>query len=103
MVAKTVQHNLHAEDFIGRWGGDEFLVILHNIEAEHLRSVANKMRVLIATAQLMLDQSKIRATVSIGGTPILAGDTVETILDRMDQGLYSAKAAGRNQVKVIFP
>ncbi len=102
MVAKTVHHNLLADDFIGRWGGDEFLVILHNVEAEKISSVANKLRILINTAQLMLDEAKVKATVSIGGTAVETGDSVETILERTDQALYAAKSAGRDQAKFVF-
>jgi diguanylate cyclase (GGDEF)-like protein len=91
MVAKTVQHNLLADDFVGRWGGDEFLVILHNVEAEKIVAVANKLRILINTAQLMLDESRVKATVSIGGTAVIADDSVEALLDRTDQALYAAK------------
>ncbi|HWR67206.1 MAG TPA: diguanylate cyclase [Bellilinea sp.] len=103
MVAKTVQHNLLADDFVGRWGGDEFLVILHNVEAEKIVAVANKLRILINTAQLMLDESRVKATVSIGGTAVIADDSVEALLDRTDQALYAAKSAGRDRVKIVFP
>lgn len=102
MVAKTVQHNLFADDFVGRWGGDEFLVILHNVEADKIMAVANKLRILINTAQLMLDESRVKATVSIGGTAVIGDDSVEALLNRTDQALYAAKAAGRNQVKIVF-
>jgi len=102
MVAKTVQHNLLADDFVGRWGGDEFLVILHNVEAEKIIAVAHKLRILINTAQLMLDESRIKATVSIGGTAVIADDSVEALLDRTDQALYAAKSAGRDRVKIVF-
>lgn len=102
MLAKTVQHNLLADDFVGRWGGDEFLVILHNVEAEKILAVANKLRILINTAQLMLDESRVKASVSIGGTAVYADDTVEALLDRTDQALYAAKSAGRDRVKIVF-
>lgn len=102
MVAKTIQHNLLADDFVGRWGGDEFLVILHNVEAENIIAVANKLRILINTAQLMLDAAQVKATVSIGGTVVDAGDTIEMLLDRTDQALYAAKSAGRDQAKIVF-
>lgn len=102
MVAKTVQHNLLADDFVGRWGGDEFLVILHNVEADKIMVVANKLRILINTAQLMLDESRIKATVSIGGTAVIGDDSVEALLDRTDQALYAAKSAGRDRVKIVF-
>jgi len=102
-VAKTIQHNLMADDFVGRWGGDEFLVILHNVEAENIIAVANKLRILIKTAQLMLDAAQVNATVSIGGTVVDASDTIEGLLGRTDQALYTAKSAGRDQARILFP
>ncbi len=102
MVAKTLQHNLYAEDFIGRWGGDEFLVILHNVEADKLTSVTDKLRILVASSQLMLGEVNVKTTVSIGGTLVSDDDSVDTLLTRTDLALYAAKSAGRNQIRMVF-
>jgi len=102
MVAKTIQHNLYTHDFVGRWGGDEFIVILHNVEPEDITEVANKLRILIASSQLVFDQQRIRTTVSIGGTTVYSQDTINDLITRIDLALYAAKSAGRNQAQMVF-
>jgi len=98
MVARTLFHNVRPFDFVIRWGGEEFLVILTNIEENDARVVAEKLRSLVARSGLRVAGDIIRVTVSIGVTLARPGDTLETLLKRADASLYESKCAGKNRV-----
>ena len=116
-VAKEV---IRTSDLICRWGGDEFLILLRDCDAEHGSIIAEKVRA--AAEQLIIggaltyrfdeqgsddetlqgtDSSSVdgfRMTVSLGVTQYQAGDTEETLVNRADKALYEAKQGGRNRV-----
>ena len=98
MVANTLKHNVRSSDYVGRWGGEEFIIILVNIEELHLYQIAEKLRLLVGASHYTLGQTNIRVTVSIGGALAATSDSVESLLKRADRLLYQSKAAGRNRV-----
>jgi diguanylate cyclase (GGDEF)-like protein/PAS domain S-box-containing protein len=101
MVAATLQHNLRKSDIIGRWGGDEFLAILYDVESiDNLKHVSDKLRTLVEYSRLDLPTVSLTAKISIGATLLLPADTIETAIHRADQLLYQSKRNGRNQVSV---
>jgi diguanylate cyclase (GGDEF)-like protein/PAS domain S-box-containing protein len=101
MVAATLQHNLRASDVIGRWGGEEFVALLHDVTTlEALRSVANKLRTLVEHSRLDLPDAGLTVTISAGATRLLPTDTTEAAIRRADELLYQSKRNGRNQVSV---
>lgn len=99
-VSQTLNHNIRSSDAIGRWGGEEFVAILTNLQPEYIAEVANKIRLLVENTQTRVDNYFLRVTISIGGTLIRPDDTVETILQRTDQLLYRSKSEGRNRVNI---
>lgn len=98
MVAQTMAHNIRSFDIIGRWGGEEFLVILVNISKEQLQTIAEKLRVLVEHSSLNIGEANIAVTVSIGATIARKGDTVESIVKRADLLMYTSKGNGRNTI-----
>ncbi|HSB03017.1 MAG TPA: GGDEF domain-containing protein, partial [Anaerolineales bacterium] len=101
MVAQTLRHALRATDSTGRWGGEEFIAILHDMrDEEDLRVAAEKVRTLVQHSRLDVDGQGLTVTISIGGTLVLAGDTAESFVARADQLMYRSKQAGRNRVTV---
>ncbi|MCI0520984.1 MAG: sensor domain-containing diguanylate cyclase [Chloroflexi bacterium] len=98
-IAATLKANLRASDYVGRWGGEEFLVILREINPAHLSRIAEKLRALVASSRVIAADGKpIRVTVSIGAALAQEHDTIESLLQRADQLLYRSKAEGRNRV-----
>jgi diguanylate cyclase (GGDEF)-like protein/PAS domain S-box-containing protein len=91
MVAKTLRGTSRPSDVVGRWGGDEFLAVLQNMDEIQLRRSAKKFEGLIRTSNLMVGGSEVSVTVSTGAALILPGDTVETIFQRADEALYETK------------
>jgi diguanylate cyclase (GGDEF)-like protein len=92
MVARTLSRSVRSFDFVGRWGGEEFIGIIRNATEKTLRSVANRCRTLIEDSVLAVDENQIRVTVSIGATLARQEDTMETLLQRADQLMYQSKA-----------
>jgi len=98
-IAQTLRHNCRPFDLVGRWGGDEFLVILKHVNDMQVTTIAKRLRALTARSFIELDDGKIlSATVSIGATSVRMTDTMETVVDRLGQNVYACKRRGGNLV-----
>ena len=97
-VASILENNLRTSDFIGRYGGDEFVVILPNTPKEYSFIVFERIRKIITDKKI---GKKIFVTVSFGVTKAKSKDTPDTIFKRADSALYRAKNNGRNRIEYI--
>ena len=103
VIARTAECCLRPGDALGRYGGEEFLVILADANLAITRSVAERLRSAIERARLQRDGPE-HVTVSVGATvhdPVEAYETVDVVLRRADRALYHAKQSGRNRVSVL--
>jgi diguanylate cyclase (GGDEF)-like protein/PAS domain S-box-containing protein len=98
MVASTLGANVRASDIVGRWGGDEFLIVVSNVDEESIRVTAEKLRMLVEQSSGMSDGTTLTATVSVGCTLARPEDTLETLLARSDELMYESKRTGGNRV-----
>lgn len=94
-VSRRAQNKLRSVDLIGRWGGEEFLVILAETEKENALIVAEGVRKIIESGDYGLDRP---VTVSIGVARFHEHDLPDTLVKRADLALYEAKHGGRNRV-----
>ena len=97
-VSSKLKRDLRVYDVIGRYGGEEFLVMLPQMDLEAAKKVAERMCASIRATPFRVGEKSVRATVSIGVAT--SGGSVEDIFDairRADMGLYKAKNAGRDQ------
>lgn len=101
-LCQRLKDNIRAVDAIGRYGGEEFMVLLPEMEREEALETAERLRVLVADGPLALDGEKTLAlTISIGVAVYPDhGTTVGELCDAADRAMYEAKGAGRNQVCV---
>jgi diguanylate cyclase (GGDEF)-like protein len=100
-VAQVLRNELRSTDVIGRYGGEEFLVVLPETSLEGASAVAEKIReTTAATTIAVADKESVTVTVSIGLAELAGGHVVgaRELLRRADEALYSAKHAGRNRV-----
>jgi diguanylate cyclase (GGDEF)-like protein/PAS domain S-box-containing protein len=101
-VLRTVALTLHgvarAHDFVGRWGGEEFVMIVTGVGEDDLATMAERVRSLVEQSGLRTEQAEIDVTASIGAVIATLEDTVETLIQRADKRMYRSKAAGRNCV-----
>lgn len=103
--AHLVQSCLRKEDLLARYGGEEFVVLVPGASQSAAAALAERIRARIAETPLNAAGHPIRVTVSVGLTSE-SGESLpslEAMLDRADEALYAAKAAGRNRVMALGP
>jgi len=97
-ISKTLSHNSRTFDVYGRWGGEEFIGIIRNTQFEELKSLGERIRILIDNSYIKLAHEEIHVTVTIGATMIKKEDSIESVLNRADMLMYDGKSAGRNRL-----
>jgi diguanylate cyclase (GGDEF)-like protein len=95
-LAALLRSQCRATDLIGRWGGEEFLIISRNTPLPGALDLARKLRQQVEQAAILPAQP---VTASFGVTSLCPDDTVGTVLQRVDSLLYQAKQRGRNRVE----
>jgi diguanylate cyclase (GGDEF)-like protein/PAS domain S-box-containing protein len=97
MVASTLSSNIRTYDIVGRWGGEEFLVVIEKISADELASRAEHLRMLVESSARVIDGERLSVTISTGGSLARAGESIDDIVKRADNLLYRSKESGRNR------
>jgi diguanylate cyclase (GGDEF)-like protein len=97
-VAAALRRRLRAEDQLGRLGGEEFLALLPDTDAEAAGVAAEKLRAEVAGTSIVHDGDELGVTVSIGWAA-WDGEPAEDLLRRADEALYTAKGQGRDRVQ----
>jgi diguanylate cyclase (GGDEF)-like protein len=90
---------LRAEDYLFRWGGEEFLVVLRTCDLVRGRGVAEKIRRIIADPPIHDGEISVGITITIGLSEY-AGGSIESMIVRADEALYLGKRSGKNRVVV---
>jgi diguanylate cyclase (GGDEF)-like protein len=98
-VATRMVTGARISDVVGRYGGEEFLIIFDNAKLDVARDLAERIRIRVQADPFIEDSRKLSVTVSLGVAEARAGDDAETLIRRADMALYEAKAAGRNRVR----
>jgi len=87
-------------DFVGRWGGEEFLVVLPKADGEGACKFAEKLRDIVSKSKFIYKGTRIRVTISGGVADRASSESMEAVLKCADRNLYNAKAGGRNRIVV---
>ncbi len=98
-LAQLLKTRLRQNDFVCRYGGEEFAVILPHTDLKGAKQAAEGIRSYIDNAVFTYSDSQIPLKVSIGVSTFEPDDTADSIFERADKALYLAKRAGRNRVK----
>ncbi len=98
MVSKFLKQSLSENDFVARWGGEEFVMLLPNTQMADIDKKLNEVRTKLAAMPFKFKQEKVKITASFGATCFGENDTTETVFERADEYLYKAKRNGRNLV-----
>lgn len=99
-TAGRCKNCLRSIDIIGRYGGEEFALVLVGTGEEPGASTAERLRIAIANEPFESEQGALRVSISLGVAHRRSHESVEQVLERADQALYAAKAAGRNRVEI---
>ncbi|MEJ2109409.1 MAG: GGDEF domain-containing protein [Acidobacteriota bacterium] len=97
-TANTLKVSVRPFDLVGRWGGDEFVCIVRDIERDNLQEMAQRLLVLLNSSTVNTDKESIKIDASIGVTMAEANDTEETLLQRADALMYASKQKGGNRI-----
>ena len=101
LTVQCIQSQLRDADFVARYGGDEFVVLLPETPCNGAVEVANRIRHGVESTPLAMQGKKVRTTVSIGVASFPDhGDNLDDILKMSDEAMYMSKADGRNRVTV---
>lgn len=98
-VGQRLANALRPYDFIGRWGGDEFLLVLPETDRDHAVSAARRLSATLASKHV----PPVGAVTVSGGVAEHSGEALETLIDRADRALYRAKGGGRNRIELDGP
>lgn len=99
-IASLLEQNIRPEDMVGRFGGEEFIIILNEINLSTVVEIAERCRLQIENMQIQISPtSSIHLTASFGIAIRKQSETNENIIRLADQALYLAKTKGRNQIE----
>jgi len=95
-ISKVLKNNIRKTDIIARWGGEEFTIVLINANADESKIMAEKLRKSLEVDSVLYSLAKHEVTGSFGLSEVQKNDTISSLLQRVDDALYKAKASGKN-------
>lgn len=98
VIANTIVKHVSKGVFVGRYGGEEFVLIYSQTQEKELTKELNALNKYIARLPFKFKSDKVSITLSIGATHIKANDNIHIAFERADQAMYKAKNNGKNQV-----
>lgn len=97
-VAAILTDALRMPDKVGRYGGEEFLIIFPHTTLVQARKIADRIRVSVSKWEFDTGSKKLNLTISLGVVQYAKGEDLEQLLSRADKAMYAAKHGGRNRV-----
>jgi diguanylate cyclase (GGDEF)-like protein/PAS domain S-box-containing protein len=98
-ISDRCRRTLRSNDVLGRYGGEEFIIVFPETNLEEASAVAERLRVAVADAPIRVGDNALMVTVSIGLASFALGQDLEKLFQRADSALYAAKQDGRNLVR----
>lgn len=103
LVAQLLINNCRDTDFVARFGGEEFVMLLPNTHSENASILAESIREIISNSGFNANGKAINLTISCGISEFYETDSLESVFERADKALYTAKEQGRNRWIVAPP
>lgn len=97
-IAQILAKQLRNNDLVGRWGGEEFVILLPTTDIDVAFDVAERARAAIESTKVKIDNLNVKITASFGVTSHFNPSSLNSIVEQADKALYEAKNAGRNLV-----
>jgi diguanylate cyclase (GGDEF)-like protein len=102
-VVQRMRSRTRKEDLLGRWGGDELILVLPDVDLDGALAAADALRESIETTAISVDDEQASVTISAGAATWQPGEGPLELVERADSALYDAKTAGRNRVESAPP
>jgi diguanylate cyclase (GGDEF)-like protein len=99
-VAGRIKAAVRDFDMVGRFGGEEFVIIMSDTTLHVAQKIAERVRQVVMDTPLHLKEFSIAITISLGVAMLMEGERKEALLERADTAMYEAKKAGRNRVRI---
>jgi diguanylate cyclase (GGDEF)-like protein len=99
-VAGRIKAAVRDFDMVGRFGGEEFVIIMADTDLHVAQNIAERVRQVVMDTPLHLKEFSIKITISLGVAMLMEGERKEALLERADTAMYEAKKAGRNRVRM---
>ena len=100
-AVERLRHGIREKDLLGRWGGEEFLIVTPRTSLQEAQGLAERLCRNLADTQVSTDGLSVTVTGSFGVTRYEPGEHIDTCLKRTDEALYAAKRQGRNRIVVL--
>ncbi|MDP2110770.1 MAG: diguanylate cyclase [Thiobacillus sp.] len=98
-VARVLQKSVRESDLVGRYGGEEFLVLLPHTDLDKALNVAEKIRQAVSEMPVEgMGEQRLTISIGVAGFPDIKADNADDLVRKADEALYRAKGGGRNQV-----
>jgi diguanylate cyclase (GGDEF)-like protein/PAS domain S-box-containing protein len=98
MVARTLAYCSRSFDTVARWGGDEFIAAVMNVDRDGLFRIAERYRSMVESSHVRVGDTILRVTISLGSTLVNVDDTEESLVKRADGLMFRSKLDGSNRV-----
>lgn len=95
-IGKTINDSIRKSDYVGRYGGEEFIIVLPETDAKDGYNVAEKIRTLVESKKLLGEEMPLTVSLGVSTFPI-DGSNEEELIEKADQSLYYSKNNGRNK------
>jgi len=99
-VCDNISANIRVNDVIGRYGGEEFLIIMPETDTDQAAIAAEKLRSAVESMSVPKESKQVKVTASFGVSSYRQSDDTKMIIARVDKALYESKKNGRNRVTV---
>lgn len=97
-VGRRLVGTIRSEDLLGRWGGDEFIVIMDGGDVQAVRSLASRLHAALAEPVAISRHRTVQLGLSVGASSVQPGDTPDDVLARADRAMFEAKRTGTDLV-----
>lgn len=100
-VGTAITETVRTTDKVARFGGEEFVVLLREVDEDAVRILSERIRACVEASLVRHGDDEIRVTISIGAAGVTEADAdIQTLIERADHALYDAKSSGRNRVRL---
>ncbi|WP_166638800.1 ligand-binding sensor domain-containing protein [Paraglaciecola marina] len=102
-TAQVMQSHIRQQDFLARWGGEEFIMMIVDTDTKQGAQIAEKIRLAVAKNIVEYEEQEICVSITIGVSQIYTGEELDACINRADKNLYLGKNDGRNRVVADQP